>query len=59
MGVADLIINGSVAVKSGVEIQVFRENGVQFTDGSELDIDGVIFACVFVLLHNEPRKHEE
>jgi hypothetical protein len=29
-----------------VEIREFRENGVTFTDGSELDVDSVIFAWV-------------
>ena len=44
VGLADLITGGLVAVKSGAEIQKFGENGVTFTDGSEMNIDAVIFA---------------
>ncbi|THH07598.1 hypothetical protein EW145_g3271 [Phellinidium pouzarii] len=46
VGAAKLIINGKVAVKSGVEIARFAEDGagVVFTDGSSMDVDVVIFA---------------
>lgn len=46
VGAAQLIIDGRIDVKSGVELARFAENGttVEFTDGSTLDVDVVIFA---------------
>ena len=48
---ADLIINGAINIKSGAEIKAFDENGktVLFTDGSEMDVDAIIFAYVSLL----------
>lgn len=45
-GVADLIDKGDVRVKQGVEIARFTESTVLFTDGTELEVDSVIFAYV-------------
>ena len=51
VGAADLIINGAINIKSGAEIKAFDENGktVLFTDGSEIDVDAIIFAYVSLL----------
>ena len=51
VGAADLIINGAINIKSGAEIKAFDENGktVLFTDGSEMDVDAIIFAYVSLL----------
>ena len=46
VGVAEMIIDGRVKVRNGVEIDHFVSNGVVFTDGSELEADTVIFAYV-------------
>jgi putative flavoprotein involved in K+ transport len=43
-GASELIANGSVTVKHGVEIARATKNGVVFTDGSELTVDAIIFA---------------
>ena len=51
VGAADLIINGAINIKSGAEIKAFDENGktVLFTDGSEMDVNTIIFAYVSLL----------
>jgi len=36
-----------VKVKSGVEITEFKETGVRYSDGSEQEVDAVIFATGF------------
>jgi hypothetical protein len=36
-----------VKLKSGVELSRFDKTGVQFTDGTRLDVDAVIFATGF------------
>lgn len=46
VGLADMISAGKVKIKSGVEIESFRKDGVRFADGSELQVDAVIFAYV-------------
>lgn len=43
-GVADLIIDGAISIKSGVTIAQFTESTVIFSDESELEVDTVIFA---------------
>lgn len=45
-GGADLIAEGRIKVKHGVEINHLAENSVVFTDGSELPADIVILAFV-------------
>ncbi|KLO05641.1 FAD/NAD-P-binding domain-containing protein [Schizopora paradoxa] len=47
VGVTDMIIDGRVKVKSGIEISEFKETGVKFSDGSEQEADAVIFATGF------------
>ncbi len=51
-----MIIDGRVKVKSGLQIAEFKETGVKYSDGSEQDVDAVIFAyvlespCMFAVL---------
>jgi len=44
VGCADRIVNGSIGIKSGVEISKFKTTKVIFTDGSEAEADVVVFA---------------
>ena len=43
-GGADLIADGRIKIKSGVEPANFTDNSVVFSDGTELPADVVIFA---------------
>ena len=43
-GGADLIADRRIKVKNGFSLQKFSENGVVFSDGSELSADLVVFA---------------
>lgn len=47
VGVADLIHEGKVVVKSGVEISQFTPHSVIYSDGSEQEADVIIFASVY------------
>lgn len=49
VGLAELIIEDKMKVKSGVEITEYTETGVKFSDGSELEVDTVIFAYVLAM----------
>ncbi len=46
IGCAQLIIDGKVKVKQGVEIARTSSDSVHFTDGSTLEADVIIFAFV-------------
>ncbi|KAK0301994.1 hypothetical protein LTR94_038847, partial [Friedmanniomyces endolithicus] len=39
VGACDLVIDGSIKLKSGVEIDEITETGVRFVDGTELPAD--------------------
>ncbi|EJC99000.1 FAD/NAD-binding domain-containing protein [Fomitiporia mediterranea MF3/22] len=56
VGAADMIINCKIKIKSGVEIDRFKENGVVFTDGSDLEADSVIFATGYQNIRTTMRK---
>jgi cation diffusion facilitator CzcD-associated flavoprotein CzcO len=45
-GAADLIINGKIAVRRG-SIARFTKHGVVLDDGSEMDVDAVVFSTGF------------
>ncbi len=47
VGASELIANGSIAVKSGVEIRQVKDNAVELTDGSELPADLIVMATGF------------
>lgn len=47
VGASDLIIEGKIKLKSGVNILEIKENSVEFTDGSELPADLIVYATGF------------
>ena len=44
VGASELVANGDVKLKSGVEIEEIGEDGVRFSDGSELPADLIVYA---------------
>src|SRR5205823_11407487 len=44
VGASELIANGSVKLKSGVDVERLTEHGVILTDGTELSADLVVYA---------------
>jgi putative flavoprotein involved in K+ transport len=44
VGACELVINGGIKLKSGVEIDEMTETGVKFTDGTELPADLIVHA---------------
>ena len=51
VGCSQLIIDGEIKVKSGVDIERLTERGIRFVDGTEIDADVVIQATGFQSLH--------
>ena len=51
VGCSQLIIDGEIKVKSGVDIERLTEGGIRFIDGTEVDADVVIQATGFQSLH--------
>jgi putative flavoprotein involved in K+ transport len=51
VGCSQLIIDGEIKVKSGVDIERLTERGICFSDGTEIDADIVIQATGFQSLH--------
>jgi putative flavoprotein involved in K+ transport len=51
VGCSQLIIDGEITVKSGVDIERLTESGIRFVDGTEIDADVVIQATGFQSLH--------
>jgi len=51
VGCSQLIIDGEVKVKSGVDIERLTEGGIRFVDGTEIDTDVVIQAIGFQSLN--------
>lgn len=47
VGCAELISDGKVKVKQGVEIDHLEAEQVIFTDGSTIPADVIIFSCVW------------
>ncbi|TDL17734.1 FAD/NAD-binding domain-containing protein [Rickenella mellea] len=56
VGAAKLITTGKVKVRSGVEVQRFNEKSINFNDGSELEVDAVIFATGYYNIRPTVRK---
>ncbi|TFY68646.1 hypothetical protein EVJ58_g883 [Rhodofomes roseus] len=46
-GASQHIIDGKIKMKNGGSIERFVENGLRFSDGSELEADAIIFATGF------------
>ena len=44
VGACDLVIDGSIKLKSGIEIEEITEKGVKFADGTELPADLIVYA---------------
>ncbi len=44
VGASDLIIDGEITVKSGVEIDRFDEHGIIMADGEQIDVDVIVHA---------------
>ncbi|PIL37042.1 hypothetical protein GSI_00734 [Ganoderma sinense ZZ0214-1] len=55
-GGADLVADGSIKVKNGHSLQKFTENGVVFSDGSELPADLVIFATGYTNMRENNKE---
>ncbi|KAL0574756.1 hypothetical protein V5O48_007202 [Marasmius crinis-equi] len=56
VGCAQLIIDGKVKVKSGVEVERMTGENVIFTDGSSMPADVVIFATGYENMRNVMKK---
>ena len=50
VGCSQLIIDGEIKVKSGVDIERLTERGIRFVDGTEIDADVVIQATGFQIV---------
>ena len=50
MGASQLIIDGKIKLKNDSQIKTFRENSLQFKNGSELAVDVVVFCTGSVSL---------
>ncbi|EJF61137.1 dimethylaniline monooxygenase (N-oxide-forming) [Dichomitus squalens LYAD-421 SS1] len=55
-GGADLIEDGRIKVKNGVTVEKFTENGVVFSDGSQLPADVVIFATGYTNMRENNKE---
>jgi len=44
VGASELVADGRVKLKSGVEVKEFTESGIRFSDDSELEADLVVLA---------------
>ena len=57
VGASQLIIDGKIKLKNDSQISRFTKNGLEFTNGSTLDADVVIFATgyqvSFLVPHND------
>ncbi|KAK5072723.1 hypothetical protein LTR64_004804 [Lithohypha guttulata] len=55
VGASQLIIDGKIKIKQGVEIEEVTEKGLKFADGSELEADEIIFATGYQNMRSEAR----
>ena len=44
VGASDLVADGKIKLKSGVQAERYKENGIAFDDGSELEADLIVLA---------------
>ena len=51
VGASQLIIDGQIRVKSGVEIERLTPTGIRFADGSEIEADAIIQSTGFHSMH--------
>lgn len=50
VGASDLIVRGSIAVRSGIALDRFDPEGAVFDDGSRIDVDAVVLATGYRLI---------
>ena len=53
VGASELVANGSVKLKSGVDIQKIKPHSVVLSDGSELDADLLVYATGYGSMNNQ------
>jgi putative flavoprotein involved in K+ transport len=55
IGASELVADGRVKLKQGVELAEVKEHSVVFTDGSEMDVDLILFATGYEQLWDHIR----
>lgn len=56
VGASQLIIDGEIGIKAGVEIDALTPTGIRFADGSEIEADVVIQSTGFQSMHEVVAK---
>jgi putative flavoprotein involved in K+ transport len=56
VGASQLIIDGEIKVKSGVEIETLTPTGIRFADGATIDADAIIQSTGFQSMHEVVAK---
>ena len=56
VGASQLIIDGKIKIKQGVEIERFTSDGVIFTDGTSLEADVVVLATGYQNMRESARR---
>ncbi|KAL4738358.1 hypothetical protein BDV11DRAFT_216026 [Aspergillus similis] len=56
VGASQLIIDGHIKVKQGVEISEIQPRGIKFTDGTELEADEIILATGYQNMRTQTRR---
>ncbi len=51
VGASQLIIDGEIRIKSGVEIDRLKPGGIRFTDGSEIEADAIVQSTGYQSMH--------
>lgn len=54
MGGSQYLIDGKIKLKSGAQLKEFTETGLKFEDGSEMNVDVVVFATGYVSASSSP-----
>ncbi len=56
VGASQLIIDGEIGIKAGVEIDALTPTGIRFSDGSEIEADVIIQSTGFQSMHEVVAK---
>jgi putative flavoprotein involved in K+ transport len=56
VGASQLIIDGEIRIKAGVEIAMLTPAGIRFSDGSEIEADAIIQSTGFQSMHEVVAK---
>ena len=56
VGASQLIIDGEIGIKAGVEIDTLTPTGIRFSDGSEIEADAIIQSTGFQSMHEVVAK---